>query len=162
MIAIAWIIGLALLTRYFAGVEEQQYNPNSTPQSRLDADGLPELVLRQNRFGHYLLTGAINGQPATLLLDTGATAVVVAESLARKAGLQRGVAGYANTANGRVRVFSTRIASLQMGEIVLYDVPASINPAMQGDEVLLGMSALRQLEFTQRGQELTLRPLPPG
>ncbi len=159
MMAIAWIIGLALLTRYFSNVEEQQYNPNATPQSRIDEQGVPELVLQQNRFGHYILGGTINNHNATLLLDTGATAVVVADQLARKIGLKRGAAGYANTANGRVKVYNTRIQSLQIGDIALYDVPASINPAMQGDEVLLGMSALRQLEFTQRGNTLTLRPL---
>jgi aspartyl protease family protein len=30
---------------------------------------------------------------------------------------------------------------------------------MAGDEVLLGMSVLKHLEFTQRGDTLVLRPL---
>ncbi|HSG99608.1 MAG TPA: TIGR02281 family clan AA aspartic protease, partial [candidate division Zixibacteria bacterium] len=33
-------------------------------------------------------------------------------------------------------------------------------PSMAGDTILLGMSALRQIEFTQRGDSLTLRQLP--
>jgi len=36
-------------------------------------------------------------------------------------------------------------------------VRASINPAMHESMVLLGMSALRQIEFNQRGSQLTLR-----
>jgi aspartyl protease family protein len=39
----------------------------------------------------------------------------------------------------------------------LQQVRASINPNMQGNEVLLGMSFLKHLEFTQRGDSLTLR-----
>ncbi|MDA3165056.1 TIGR02281 family clan AA aspartic protease, partial [Pseudomonas aeruginosa] len=34
---------------------------------------------------------------------------------------------------------------------------ALIAPGMDGDEVLLGMSALKQLEFTQRDGTLVLR-----
>jgi len=35
-------------------------------------------------------------------------------------------------------------------------VRASINPAMQASQILLGMSALKQIEFIQRGDSLTL------
>jgi len=40
---------------------------------------------------------------------------------------------------------------------VLTNVEALIAPGMGGDDVLLGMSALKQLEFTQRGGTLMLR-----
>ena len=39
----------------------------------------------------------------------------------------------------------------------LRDVAALITPGMEGHEVLLGMSALKQLEFTQKGGTLVLR-----
>jgi len=51
----------------------------------------------------------------------------------------------------------TERASRQLGEILLHDVAALITPGMDGDEVLLGMSALKQLEFTQRDGTLVLR-----
>ncbi len=161
MIAFAWIIGLALLTRFFAGVEEQQINPNQFPAGSVDISGSHEVVLKQNRYGHYVLNATINGHEATMLLDTGATDVVVSDDLARDIGLRRGPAGYAMTANGRVKIYQTTIDQLQIGSILLHSVPASINPAMDGGGVLLGMSALKQLEFSQRGNELTLRLLTP-
>jgi len=40
---------------------------------------------------------------------------------------------------------------------VLHDVSAAVVPGMLGEQILLGMSALKQLEFTQRGQTLTIR-----
>ena len=55
---------------------------------------------------------------------------------------------------------SATIAELQIGDILLTGVRASINPAMTGNTVLLGMSALRHVEFTQRGDQLTLRYIP--
>ncbi|WP_346427727.1 retropepsin-like aspartic protease family protein, partial [Pseudomonas aeruginosa] len=50
-----------------------------------------------------------------------------------------------------------RLDQLQLGDIRLSGVAALIAPGMDGDEVLLGMSALKQLEFTQRDGTLVLR-----
>ena len=61
------------------------------------------------------------------------------------------------TANGPVTVYDTIINQLTIGDIVLYNVPASINTGMQGTGILLGMSALSQVEFVQSGDYLTLR-----
>ena len=65
------------------------------------------------------------------------------------------------TPNGMVKVYRTRLQTLDLGVIHLKDVRASINPGMSGDEVLLGMSALKHVEFTQRGTRLTLRQYGP-
>ncbi|MGC3645910.1 retroviral-like aspartic protease family protein, partial [Pseudomonas aeruginosa] len=51
----------------------------------------------------------------------------------------------------------TRLDQLQLGDIRLSGVAALYAPGMDGDEVLLGMSALNQLEFTQRDGTLVLR-----
>ena len=86
--------------------------------------------------------------------------MVIPAGLARSAGLNQGYAGQAMTANGLVTVYSTRIDRLTLGAIELRDVRASINPAMDERTVLLGMSALRQIEFHQQGTRLTLRHMP--
>jgi aspartyl protease family protein len=81
----------------------------------------------------------------------------MSEDLAREAGLERGMAMQAMTANGVVTVYSTLVDDLTLGDIQLRRVRASINPAMSGDTVLLGMSALRQVDFSQRDGTLILR-----
>ncbi len=156
MIAMGFVVGLIALTSFFGGVQERQYNPNSDPVSQRDGDST-EVALKRNRQGHYVMTGAINGAPANFLLDTGATDVVVPAEAADKLGLRRGRSGQAMTANGPVTVYETMIDELRLGEIVLYNVPASINPAMQSVGILLGMSALSRVEFSQQGDYLTLR-----
>jgi aspartyl protease family protein len=156
MMAAAFLIALGLLTMFFSGVEEKQRNPNQAPSSTLQGN-LVEVVLDRNRQGHYLVVGEINGLPAEFLLDTGATDVVVPEPIAADLGLSKGRAGRAMTANGAVTVYDTRIAELKIGKITLRDVNASINPGMRNQEILLGMSALKHIEFVQRGSQLTLR-----
>ena len=63
------------------------------------------------------------------------------------------------TANGSLRVAQTYINELKLGDIRLTNVRANLNPGMQDNEILLGMSALKQLEFTQRGDWLILKSL---
>jgi len=160
MLIISFALGLGLLTLFFDDMLERQFNPNQRPSTQVLQSGGFELALQRNRQGHYVMSGDISGEPATFLLDTGATDVVIPAELANRAGLQPGQAMQAMTANGLVTVYTTTIPILHLGDITLYDVRASINPAMQGGTVLLGMSALRHVEFSQRADTLTLRMLP--
>jgi aspartyl protease family protein len=156
MMILAWIAGLSLAAMWFSGVEERRFNPNQQPESVTTEDGV-EVRLESNPQGHYLVRGAINGRDVTFLLDTGATFVAIPANVADSLGLPRGRRVMVNTANGTAASFTTRIDSLRLGAISLQDVDAGIVPGMGGDEILLGMSALRQLEFSQRGGELILR-----
>ncbi len=157
MTVLAWIVVLGLLGAFFGGCMEKLNNPNQQVSTQLRADGVREVVLQQNRAGHYVASGAINDHPVTFLLDTGATSVSVPASVAARVGLKRGAPLRANTANGVVNTYSTRLAQVRLGDIALNNVRANINPHMQGNDVLLGMSFLRKLEFTQRDRELTIR-----
>jgi aspartyl protease family protein len=117
-------------------------------------------VLERNHFNHYVTPGTINGVPVVFLIDTGATDVSVPAHLADALGLERGRARTYGTANGPAVVFGTRIDRIAIDAIELRDIPASLNPNVAGDEVLLGMSFLKHLEFTQRDRTLVLKPLP--
>lgn len=159
MIIAAWVLILILLTLFFSQWQSRERNPNRDPESRL-VNGTREVVLQRNRFGHYVASGTINGAPVTFLLDTGATQISIPGDLAGKLGLQPGPAFSVSTANGTITVRGTRLDTLALGPIRLHDVRANINPYMDGDEVLLGMNALRNLDFSQRGDRLTLRQFP--
>ena len=154
----AWCIGLSLITYVFAGMLDRQYNPNQDPETRLSGANT-EVVLERNRAGHYVATGIINGEPVVFLVDTGATSVSIPAHLADRLRLTPGRTAYAQTANGVVTVAQTQIDTIQLGGIQLRNVAANLNPGMQDDEILLGMSFLTQVEFTQKGNTLILRTL---
>jgi aspartyl protease family protein len=156
MLVAGFVIALALLTWFFSGQEAARVNPNGEGDGRVE-DGVPELRLVQDAKGHYVVEGRLNGTPVTFLLDTGATDVAIPEALAERLALPRGVRGVAQTANGLVDVTMTRIDRLSLGPITLRDVRASIGAGDQGDLVLLGMSALRDVELVQSGRELRIR-----
>ncbi|WP_339668771.1 TIGR02281 family clan AA aspartic protease [Dasania marina] len=156
MYIMAWVIIIALLGAGFQQWYEDQYNPNQQPDSQYQ-QGLREVVLKPNHQHHYLVSGTINQQAVVFLLDTGATHVAVPSSLVQRLQLKRGRQQQVTTANGIATAYSTEINKLSFGNITLRNVKASINPGMNGDVILLGMSALKQLEFSQKGDLLILR-----
>lgn len=159
MLIAAWVIVLLLLTWFFNTQSGKQHNPNQ----QLSATGPePVVQLERNRFGHYVASGTINGEDVVFMLDTGASDISVPESLANRIGLRKGRVSVYQTANGTIRVWQTRINEVRLGNIRVRNVKASINPASQGNQVLLGMSFLKHLDFNQQGNTLTLKyPDPP-
>lgn len=158
MMAIAWIIAIVLLTWIFGVWEEKRVNPNSSPSSYQTQNAI-EVTLQRNRYGHYLVSGSVNHREVLFILDTGATLVAVPGELQAELGLIAGRVHYSHTANGTTKAYATTIEHLAIGDIILHNVRASIIPNMQGKEILLGMSVLKQLEFSQKGDQLTLRQL---
>jgi aspartyl protease family protein len=156
MIVVACLILLGLLTLLFDDVLQKQRHPNSS-LAGYNAAAPPEVVLKRNRRGHYVAPGYINGQPVRFLLDTGATRVSIPETVASRLGLRRGRPGRVSTANGTIVVYDTLLEQVSLGNVALRDVRADINPHMQGETVLLGMSFMKHLELVQRGDTMTLR-----
>ncbi|NBA93939.1 TIGR02281 family clan AA aspartic protease [Pseudomonas sp. R5(2019)] len=156
LLVLAWGAGLFLATRFFGQWEQRQENPNAVVSSQ-QGDGFIEVQLASNGQGHFVADGQINGEPVQFLLDTGATDVAIPESVARKMGLERGAPVTLSTANGQSQGYRTQLTEVQLGDIVLRNVRALVAPGLPGEQVLLGMSALKQLEFTQRGGTLLLR-----
>jgi len=154
---LAWILVLVLLMFFFQKTLDKQFNPNTQPELRLTDQGQAEVILLQNKQGHYVARGTINDTPVTFLLDTGATQVSIPGHIAEQLGLIAQGNYRVQTANGTVTVYETDITQLSLGNIFLYNVAAHINPAMKTDQILLGMSALKQVDFYQTGQQLILR-----
>ncbi|RUO30552.1 TIGR02281 family clan AA aspartic protease [Aliidiomarina sedimenti] len=152
---LAWIFLLVVLYLWFGDLLQKQENPNQSVAS-YQQDGRAVVELKQNRSGHYVANGAINGQQVTFMLDTGATQVAIPQTLAAELGLARGNPVIVRTANGTARAYTTTINELRLGDIRLHDIAGTIVPGYQSEQILLGMSALKTLEFTQQNRVLTI------
>ena len=129
----------------------------STPTAR--ADGSYELARKED--GHFYATIHVDDAPIEMVVDTGASLVVLTKADARKMGIDPDALEYwgrADTANGTVRTAPLTIDRLRFGETVFYDVPASVN---DGDlfESLLGMSLLERFSnIEMRANIMRLTP----
>ena len=155
MAFVASVLVLGLLTLFFNGNLDQRNNPNRQLQVGPGA----ELILKRSSNGHYIFPGTINQKPVTFLLDTGATFVAIPAHMGEELDLQAGARQQVMTANGTVETRATRVDELAFGPFRMQNLPASLNPGMRDEYILLGMNVLRHLEFTQRGDTLVLRPL---
>lgn len=160
MLFTAWVLGMVLMTQFFEKVEEKRINPNKDPHITFSDKGSQQLILERNRYGHYMFNGKINGVNTVFLVDTGATTVAIPATLAQKLNLPVLGQHQALTANGATLAYQTKLDRLQLGPFILKNISASILPGMTGDqEVLLGMSALKHLAFSQRQNQLILEAL---
>jgi len=170
MFVLMWLGIFVILGIFFSDILDKQNNPNQSVNTLSLNGDIKELVLKRNRMGHYVANGSINSQPVTFMLDTGATDVAIPESIARRLNLKRGPSATYQTANGNAQVYLTRLDEISLGSISegisggikLNNIRATIIPSYKSDEILLGMSFLKHLEFSQRGNTLTLRQYPEG
>ncbi len=157
MIYATWALVFGLMVWFFGVLETNKRNPNQNVQTQVLPGGVKEIILQSSTYGHYVATGKINNKKVKFLVDTGASYVSVPENVAKKAGLKKGAPLLVSTANGTVTVYATTLDTVSIGDITLHDIKADINPHMQGDEILLGMSFLRYLSVSHEGDHLTIR-----
>lgn len=117
-----------------------------------------ETIPRQD---HILLVNARINEKAlgVLMIDTGASYVVLSPRLAQTLGLSSDNRIAIQTPGKLIQAQMVTLESLQVGEIVLTDVPAIIQPMDEDDPMLagvIGMSALSRLNMTVRRNRLFL------
>jgi clan AA aspartic protease (TIGR02281 family) len=114
--------------------------------------------------GDFALRAKINDHTAPMVIDTGATSVVLNYETAKAAGLPLELLDYnvdVETANGRVRAARLTLDRLAIGKLVERSVPALVVPKGQMKTNLLGMSFLNRLESWEvRSDRLMLRGYP--
>ena len=111
--------------------------------------------------GDFRIGTEVNGVPIAMVLDTGASSVVLTHEAAKKAGLPTEFIKYAvnvDTANGHTVAAPVMLDRLAIGSIVERQVPALIAQPGQLKTSLLGMSFLNRLQSWEvRGGRLLMR-----
>jgi aspartyl protease family protein len=120
-------------------------------------------VVRGNG-GDFAMAAYINGSMIPMVLDTGASSVVLTQDAAKAAGLPIEVLNYTvnvDTANGHTRAAPVTLDRLAVGGLTERAVPALVAQAGQLKTNLLGMSFLNRLESWEvRGDKLRMRGNP--
>ena len=111
--------------------------------------------------GSFALAMQVNGARILMVLDTGASSVVLTQDAARAAGLPLEILNYSvsvETANGRARAAPVMLDRVSIGTITERSVPALVAQGGALRSNLLGMSFLNRLQSWEvRGDKLLLR-----
>ena len=114
--------------------------------------------------GDFAVAAHVNGTRIPMVLDTGASSVVLTQEAAKAAGLPIEVLNYTvniDTANGRTRAAAVTLDRLAVGGLTERSVPALVAQPGQLKNNLLGMSFLNRLQSWEvRGDRLRMRGTP--
>ncbi len=135
--------------------------PGASLRSDSQVDGERSVRIRKRPDGHFMAKTTVNGVTLGMLVDTGASTVVLKPADAQKLGVDIENLRYSvpvQTANGTTYAAHIRIRTLAVGSISLNEVEALVAKPGALKDNLLGMtflSRLRSYEFS--GEYLTLR-----
>jgi aspartyl protease family protein len=120
--------------------------------------------IARGQSGEFAVRAKINGVSAPMVIDTGATSVVLTYETAKAAGLPLELLEYdvdVETAGGHTKAARLTLDRLAVGKLVERSVPALVVPHGQMRTNLLGMSFLDRLESWEvRADSLMLRGYP--
>lgn len=161
----AWIGIFAALVTAYAYREEAEAvfdrvrGEISPTMAVTRGDGVVEL--RKTLDGHFRASTGVNGETVPMLVDTGASLVVLSYDDAASIGLAPERLAFTTpvqTANGRAYVAPVTLERLAIGAIELGQVRAAVAEEGKLGSSLLGMSFLGRLSETSfRGDRLVLR-----
>jgi len=168
--AVTWLaLGLGLVTLYaykeeltpLAARVVGELLPGTAMTVEESANGLTEVKIRRRLDGHFTATVDVNGKPISMIVDTGASSIVLRPEDAKKAGINIDKLTYripVLTANGRTMAARVRLDEVAIGPLDRTKVEALVARPGALTQSLLGMSflsRLRSYEFS--GDFLTLR-----
>lgn len=123
-------------------------------------NGSRTVSLAADRSGHFRADARVDGRDIGFLVDTGATVIALTEKDAARVGIRPFASDYTmnvTTANGPAKAASARIASIDIGGVVVRDVDALVMPDKVLSQNLLGMTFLSKLKrFEYSGGRLLL------
>jgi aspartyl protease family protein len=132
-------------------------------RKRVSATGSAVHVLR-SQSGEFAVHAKINNVTVPMVVDTGATAVVLTYETAKAIGLPLELLEYdvdVETAGGHTKAARLTLDRLAIGHLVERSVPALVVPHGQMKTNLLGMSFLDRLESWEvRADRLVLHGFP--
>jgi aspartyl protease family protein len=168
--AVIWVaLGLGLVTIYaykddlmpIAARAVGELLPGTAMTVEQNAGGLTEVRIRKRLDGHFTASVKVNGRKVSMIVDTGASSIVLRPEDARKAGIDPDSLTYrvpVLTANGRAMAARVRLEKVSIGPLDRTKVDALVTQPGALTQSLLGMSflsRLRSYEFS--GDFLTLR-----
>lgn len=132
-----------------------------SPISSANDSGRQAVTLIRSDSGHFEATAGVNGSSVRFLVDTGATAIVMAYHDARNAGIDVDSLSFSiptRTANGTGRAARATIDNFYLGGIERNNITVMVAEAGRLDRSLLGQQFLESLSsYEKRGDRLTLR-----
>lgn len=139
-------------------MSNRSYKATTNQAVASEAKGGKTIMLSASEGGHFFAQLTLNGTPVRGLIDTGATTLAISSRLAKAANVNftGATSGYAQTAQGIVVTRHVKINTLRFGDLLLYNVDATV---LEGDfptSPLIGMNILQRFTMQREADRLLL------
>jgi aspartyl protease family protein len=129
-----------------------------SPSSNTPSSNARSLVVHASG-GHFAVDARVDGRRIPFMIDTGASHITIRESDASRLGFHPKERDYTiriNTANGVGRAAQVDLRMVEVGDILVRDVPALVVPDTVLSVNLLGMTFLSRVRWSHERGRLML------
>ena len=156
-----WIAIVSIISGIYVVNRGDSYSlANNLTPSRVVAKN-EEMQVERASDGHFWILTQVNGHNLPMMVDTGATMVVLSKRDAKRIGIEMDKLrfnGASSTANGKVSFARVSLDEFRIGHVAFNDFMVTVNGG-QMDGSLLGLDALNEFSsYEIRGNIMILRP----
>lgn len=159
VVALVMLAGAVMAVRQLERTGATPVAMTATPAPVSASPSSRNVVLTKARDGHFAVEAIVDGRRLEFLVDTGASHIALRESAAARLGIYPRPSDYTvrvSTANGVTKAAQVRLRTVEVGDIIVRDVPAIVHPDEGLSVNLLGMSFLSRVRWTHERGKLVL------
>jgi aspartyl protease family protein len=165
MLLVAGALAARMADRTASGPVDAQANSARSAQTSVQvstqssAQASRSASIARGEGGHFWTDARIDGRHLSLIVDTGASHIALRASDAARVGIHpvaRDFTVKVATANGITRAAQVQLRSVEVGNVVVRDLPALVHEDEGLGVNLLGMSFLSRLRWTHERGRLVL------
>jgi aspartyl protease family protein len=157
VVALVLLAGAVMAARHLENAGRAPVAMTSTPAPV--APPARNVVLTKGRNGHFQVDARVDGRRLEFLVDTGASHIALRESAAAHLGIYPRPSDFTvrvSTANCVTKAALVQLRTVEVGDIVVRDVPAIVHSDQGLSVNLLGMSFLARVRWTHERGKLVL------
>ena len=131
----------------------------SEPPQATNSSNSRSVTLTRGNGGHFWTEARVDGRRLELVVDTGASTIALRASDAARLGIPPSARDYSvkvSTANGITKAALVQLRTVEIGNIVVRNVPALVHADDALGVNLLGMSFLSHVRWTHERGKLVL------
>jgi aspartyl protease family protein len=159
IVALVLLAGGVMAVRHLESTGGGTVAMTATPAPVSSAPSARNVVLTKGHNGHFQVDARVDGRRIEFLVDTGASHIALRQSEAGRLGIYPRTADFTvrvSTANGMTKAALVELRTVEVGDIIVRNVPAIVHSDEGLSVNLLGMSFLSRVRWTHERGKLVL------
>ena len=159
IVALVLLAGGVMAVRHLESTSGVPVAMTATPAPASSSSSARNVVLTRGPHGHFQVDARVDGRRIEFLVDSGASHIALRQSEAGRLGIYPRASDFTvrvSTANGMTRAAPVELRTVEVGDIIVRNVPAIVHSDEGLSVNLLGMSFLSRVRWTHERGKLVL------